>query len=286
MVRMPNDRARKTQALIDKYRTEHYDRVLFWSTSSYGKSFIDFLRANNPGVRIYLFMWDTLKDVFPRYWDYFPKFDRVYTFDKDDALRWGFTYQPSPVIDLCQEKEAKYDISFVGSVHKHITRNRPALLRYVHDFCHQHALTCSLRLLHNGYSDTRPSLLKRAWRKMVDGAYQRDIAACLPYGFLCDTPLPFREMDRLYSQSRVILDINHPGRQGMTYNCLMALGKGKKLITTNARLREEPFYDPAVVHIIDERRPVIDPEFIHSAYTPANVDDLRIDNWLRRVLEL
>lgn len=287
MARMPHDRARKTAALIDKYKSKRYDLILFWSTSSYGKAFIDFLRRNNPGVRIYLFMWDTLKEVFPRYRDYFPMFDRVYSFDKDDARRHGFIYLPSPVFDLHpEEREVRYDIAFVGSVHKHITRNRPSTLRFVHDFCRQHGFSCSLHLVHEGYSDKHPTVLKKAWRHVVDGRYLRDIETHRPYGFIRDTPLPFMQMDRLYSQAKVVLDINHPGRQGLTYNCLMALGKEKKLITTNARIKEEPFYDPNVIHVIDERHPSIDPDFINSPYVSADVDCLRIDRWLQRVLEL
>lgn len=285
MVRTPCDRTKKTKALIEKFRGRHYDIVLFWSTSSYGKTFLEFLRQNNPGVKIFLFLCDTLKDTFPRYNDYFPLFNRVYTFDKDDANRHGFAYQPNPVIDINHEGEQKYDISFVGSVHKH-TRNRPALLRFVQEFCQQNHLTASFYLLYQGYKDKHPSLFKRFWRRVVDGSYNKEIEAYRPYGFMHDEPLPLSEIDRMYNQSKVILDINHPGRQGMTINCLAALGKGKKLITTNARIREEPFYDPSVIYILDENNPYIAPDFINSPYTPADVEYLRIDNWLYHVLGL
>lgn len=100
LVKYPNDRKKKNDELIKEFKEKRYDVVLFWSNSAYGKTFLDFLRHKNPGVKIYLFLWDTLKDTFPRYTDYFPKFDRVYTFDRDDALKYEFSYLPNPIFDL------------------------------------------------------------------------------------------------------------------------------------------------------------------------------------------
>ena len=42
----------------------------------------------------------------------------------------------------------------------------------------------------------------------------------------------------LYKESEVILDINHPGQNGLTMRTFEALGAGKKLITTNTEIKK------------------------------------------------
>lgn len=44
------------------------------------------------------------------------------------------------------------------------------------------------------------------------------------------------------------------------------LGLGKKLITTNADIRNYDFYNPQNILVIDRDNPVIDEDFIRSPY--------------------
>jgi len=70
----------------------------------------------------------------------------------------------------------------------------------------------------------------------------------------------------------------------MTINCITALATGKKLITTNKRIAEEPFYHPNNIYIIDAEKPVLDIEFFHSEIENIDLSHLRLDNWLLHIL--
>ena len=86
------------------------------------------------------------------------------------------------------------------------------------------------------------------------------------------------------ANTRIVLDLSHRNRQGMTINAIAAIANGKKLITTNKRIKEEPFYDPSAIYIIDEENPFFDMSFVKQPYTPQDFSFLRMDNWLKHVI--
>ena len=70
----------------------------------------------------------------------------------------------------------------------------------------------------------------------------------------------------------------------MTINCITALATGKKLITTNVRIKEEAFYNPNNIFIISEENPVLDIHFFESEVGKMDMTHLRMDNWLLHIL--
>ena len=82
----------------------------------------------------------------------------------------------------------------------------------------------------------------------------------------------------------MLLDINHAHRQGMTINCITALATGKKLITTNQRIKDESFYTPNNIYLLDEENPVLDMAFFDSEVEKMDLTHLRLDNWLLHIL--
>ena len=91
----------------------------------------------------------------------------------------------------------------------------------------------------------------------------------------------------MINRSNCILEILQKGQDGMTLRTLEALFMNKKLMTTNRKIKEYDFYDPANVYIIggDEQRTV--KEFI---YTPQVYiqDDITnaydITHWIKKFL--
>lgn len=89
--------------------------------------------------------------------------------------------------------------------------------------------------------------------------------------------------NRIQASARVLLDLNHKGRQGMTINCITALAHGQKLITTNKRIMDEPFYNPDMIYIMDENNPHLEVSFWNRPNKPIDLSYLRIDNWLLHI---
>ena len=104
-------------------------------------------------------------------------------------------------------------------------------------------------------------------------------------GFLHYSKISLDEVEAIQSKSRVILDISYDGRQGMTLNCIAALAMGKKLLTNNARIKDESFYDERSICIYESSFDVISKTFFKEDISKSiNLDFLRLDNWLQFVL--
>ena len=89
-----NERTKWTREFVNEIKDMHFDVMLCIENMSFKKWFIDYLHSKNPNIKTFLFLWDTFKTQQPRYFDYLPKFDYVFSFDKDDAKKYNLIYQP------------------------------------------------------------------------------------------------------------------------------------------------------------------------------------------------
>ena len=105
------------------------------------------------------------------------------------------------------------------------------------------------------------------------------------------TKLPkvtFRKLDRqtiadLFMKSKCVIDSVNPLQTGLSMRTFETLGSGTKLITTNERITEEPFYDPSYIHVIDKESPKIDVDFIKDQNYKISdeIEHYSIHNWLK-----
>ena len=94
------------------------------------------------------------------------------------------------------------------------------------------------------------------------------------------------EIIELYAKSNVILDISHPGQSGLTMRTFEAIGAGKKLITTNADIKNYPFYNSNNIYVISRSQIILDRKFFFEKYNPLNqelYDKCSIDGWIEDI---
>lgn len=260
---------------------QHFDIFLCVPYTPFDKDFMQWLQMRDPQLKCILFLWDTISDVQKWRTEIFHYFDKVWTFDRDDAKQYGISYHP----DFCVTNESvpyaecKFDISFVGSLsgNKNVY-DRPRILHYIEQFCKEHQLSSYLYLKYFP--------IRRAWKARLNGGldYYNAYAPYSQCHFLQSKTLPIDVVDEIQNQSRVILDLTHQGRQGITINAITALSKGKKLITTNDRIASESFYDPDSICIIDSNNPHLDIDFFKSSAPRVDIGNLRIDRWLQDIV--
>lgn len=280
----PFERQQRTKELIKKIGDVKIDVLLNTSCMGYNKCLLDYLRKKNPNIKMYFFHWDLLKTHNPRYFDYFPKFDKVYSFDRDDAKRYGFEYYPDFYIDGGNsEAELKYDLTFIGTFHNDDTLNRPRLIYLVDKFCKENNLKSFIYLRMEDIEPTK-SPIKKLYRKVKRRKFNKIVDFYKESGIFKEERLTIDQVDKIFNESKVLFDVAHSDRQGMTLNCITALAKGKKLITANKRIVDEPFYDPANIYVIDEENPQLDMEFFNTPVRPVDMSYLRMDNWLRHII--
>lgn len=79
-------------------------------------------------------------------------------------------------------------------------------------------------------------------------------------------PIPLVEVNNNLCNAQVLLDINRKGQSGLTFRVFESIGLEKKLITTNADIKNYDFYNPNNILIIDENSPNIPSSFFNTEY--------------------
>lgn len=282
-IKNPKRRAEWTRRFIKEIAGLHFDTFFVVENMPFSLYFFDYLKKANPQVRSILFLWDTTKTQQPRYTDFYKKFDTVYSFDRDDAKKYGFKYYPDFYIpeEIVPISRCEYDVAFVGSMSHGETKLRAKILFDIYNFCQTNNLHSFIYLKHFKLANTT---LRKIYQMFQDFSYVRMVKKYKKYGYLYDQPLPIEQYNRVMAQTKVVIDLSYHRRQGMTINAITALACGKKLITTNNRIKKESFYNPSIILVVDERSPQLDMNFIQAPYSSADFSHLQIDNWLRHVV--
>lgn len=262
----------------------HFDLFICIENACFSKDFMAFLHARNPGIKTVLFLWDTYKTQQGGYKDYRFLFDKVFSFDRDDARMYGMEYFPDFYIPQKRSNQYEYDLSFVGTANGTATIHRFKLMDYVSRFCEDNNLSSFLYLKTFNQASHNP--LRQAMRRFLgESEFEKLIDEYKNREWLHFDKLPLEKCNQVQAKARVLLDLNHRNRQGMTINCITALAHGQKLITTNKRIAEEPFYSPNMIYIMDEDNPQLDVTFWNRSNEMVNLEYLRIDNWLKHITD-
>lgn len=278
----PNARTNWTEQLKREISDLHFDVLLVIENTCFKKSFIKYLREKNPGIKTVWFLWDTFKTQQRWHRDYIPLFDKVYSFDRDDARKYGLNYFPDFYIEPEGEKQNKYDICFIGSAHELNTFNRISQLAKIKEQCDKLGLTTFFHLKYD--APQKIHAIKRFLRVFHNNQYFQDVHKFRHLDFMQNDTMPIHEVNQVMRDSSIILDLNYQGRQGFTLNAITAIVSGKKLITTNYRIADEDFYHPNNILIIDGEAPYIPEDFIRSQYIPIDMQHLRLNNWLKHII--
>ncbi len=256
------------------FNREAYDIVLVLNGQTMPHKLLSELRAELPRARFVLYMWDSLENR-GSVVNNLSLFDDCLSFDPRAVSRFGMRLRPlffSPGFEMPPEQGFDYDISFIGTAHTdraHIVSKIDADLpagtqRYWYLFLQARWVFHAYRLSNPAYK----------------GARVEDFRF---------TPLPRATVQDVFRTSSTILDIEHPQQTGLTMRTFETMGAQKKLVTTNADVRNYPFFHAQNIHVIDRKAPKVPVAFLEAPYQP--ISDLlyhqhSIDGWLEEVLNL
>lgn len=272
-----------TQKVINNIENKQVDILFCIGGYPYTKSLINILKNKNPYLASYLFLWDSLS--FYDYSEYVSLFDYAFSFDKDDCAKINeLEYLPDFYIkhnDLHQKKI--YDFTYIGTINNMNFEERYNCLRKISEqlnsnrwHCYLHAYIPQLKYSTKTYIQEIFNPLHRRYRKFI---------GCISNSNFTSTKhLSIDDVIQIQSQSKCIIDISYGNRQGLTMHCIDAIANGIKLITTNEHIKHEPFYHPNNILIIDKENPIIDMEFLDKPVIPVDIKYLRLDNWLKYII--
>jgi hypothetical protein len=252
-----------------------FDDVLFINPESSTPEIVRRFRSSFPGSRLLLYMWDSF-DNKPRADTpgFIRLFDRALTFDPVDADEHGITFRPLFYSDDAGARAAAtHDLafSFVGTIHSDRYRVLRAICRQADEAGLPYLVYPYLqsRLLYGLYR-----LTKREFRGTRAGDFRYE-------------PMPYPEVLRVLASSTAVVDVEHPRQRGLTMRTLEVLGSGKKLVTTNARVRAYPFFSEDRIWVLDRRDLKVDPHFFRKPAPPlpaAYAAEYSLTGWADAIL--
>lgn len=265
------------RSIIEKIKDVKYDYFLLIKGEVTPRFFIDFIRCNNPNIKLIYYTYDSFKNN-SNGLQILNYFDRKYTFDNEDAKNYKIFFRPLFYAEDYRKlysKEAvfKNDLAFIGTAHS----DRYLISERLRKWCGENGL-----IMFAFYFS--PSRLLFKYKKLTDSKFRTFDFKKISFQSLSHT-----EIIELYESSRAVLDINHPDQKGLTMRTFETLGAGRKLITTNPEVVKYPFFDSQNIYVIDRNVKVLDLDFFKTSFNaiePELLKSMSLEGWIEEVFGL
>lgn len=260
-----------------------YDYFLCIDGFSLDELLISHLKRVNPNIKSILYLYDSINLY--NFTKYFGWFDKVYTFDYDDAKKYNINLLPLfwDIINLpnTPTNNYTYDLFFVGKLHS----DRFRILNHIAKDAEHKGLKTYIKIY------VKPKTLPYYIYRLKYSSFSKVIYKLMRKEFLSDiiiyTPIPKKELDLKMAASLCVIDIELPCQSGLSNRLIQTLAMNKKLLTTNHTIKDTNLYNKHMIDFIERKETVIPIDFIKSKNVKIDaIEDLRIDNWLRTLLEI
>ena len=263
--------------IINNIKEKSYNYFLLIKGEVVPAFFLEFLRKKNPGIVFIYYTYDSFQNN-PNGISILYYFDRKFTFDRKDATKYNLSFRPlfyaSEYATINQEENSnyKYDLSFIGTAHS----DRYSISQKLNSWCDKFNLK-----MFNFYFSPSETLFK--FKKLTDKNFKNFDKQKISFKSLTHS-----EIIGIYKDSKAILDINHPGQNGLTMRTFETLGAGRKLVTTNADIKSYPFYNENNIFIIDRRNPELEEVFFKNEFKEIESTiyfSMSLKGWIKELFE-
>jgi hypothetical protein len=262
-------RQRYLNTILSAVKSKHYDIFFLIRGEIVTSEFLKQLKAMSDKTLFVMYQWDSI--AHNNYTMNINHFDRVLTFDKTDAQHYKIDYLPLFYTDQYKnlstiQSANLYDIVFFGAYHS----DRLQIIKQID----KEAKLYNLKFYHHLYI-TKFSL----FRGLVTGKIGVD-----DLKFLKTFTVPSAVIIDAYAKTKTVLDIEMIHQNGLTIRTLEVLGSNLKLITTNANIADEPFYNSKRIFLLDRNNIKLDPSFFENDLAwDTDIERYHIDNWLQKI---
>ncbi len=256
---------RLRKAIIKQCRLKKYDYV-FCLEIKQPDEFYGEIRRLQPKAKMILYYWDSL-----RFFDYRPymhNFDKVCSFDIQDAKEnEGIDYLPLFYLERYKElrntsTDYKYDLMYISSYSQEKYKQVNELL--------SNPGVKSLKAF--VYFS---AFLLKYWSLILQDKDTNN---------LYHRALSFDELTKLAKESRCFFDFAKSYQTGLSMRTFETLGAYQKLITTNARIKEEPIYSRDNIFILGQDSISSIADFCNSPFVPHPIiDEYSLSRWIEKL---
>lgn len=221
------------------------------------------VKSSQPKATFILYLWDAMHKT-PRVVDRLPFFDKVFSFEKIDCIKFGFSFLPLFFCDRFTTEgntPVNRQLYFYGSYHS----DRYLLMRAFKDQC-----------INNGIQ-----LISDLYIKFIDRIRIRNLDPTL----YIKKKISFNEIAEKSRNSNAIIDIHEEFQHGLSMRVIECLGMKKKIVTTNSDIVNYDFFNESNTLVLD-RDKVDSCQLIDFIDKPYNVDEsvrskYTLENWLK-----
>lgn len=231
---------------------------------------LNLIKEKSPLAKLYMYQWDSVKNN-PNALNIAPYFDKVSTFDIDDAKKYGWKYRPLFYINSNDRKTVrKYDIAYICTLHS----QRVKLFQMLKDLDVRSYLYLYSKFSH---------YIKERYinkNKDFDGISPHDVKF---------KSLSLEQSHDVMGEANIVVDYTHPDQSGFTMRTCEAIGHRCKLITNNKLVIQADFYKENNVYVYDLDDFKVPDSFLESTYEelPDEVyERYSIENWLKEVIDI
>lgn len=278
----PNAFTRRTRKyyheILESNHDKDYDYVFIVKCDMITTSILQQMKDTYKNARFCLYLWDSVSNI-PGISKKFRYFDKIMSFDRIDSNNYEeIFFRPLFYLDeyrrddnVYDSEDKEIDISFLGTIHS----DRYAIIKKVNMICKQNNLIFyTFKYLQSKFVYYIFKALKTEFRdtKIDDFSFKK---------------MDVKEISRIVSKTKAILDIEHPNQTGLTMRTLEMIGMKKKIITTNKDIVNYDFYNPNNILVLSRDNIQIPKHFIDSEYEALDsliYDKYSIESWINEIL--
>ncbi|MDR2264687.1 MAG: hypothetical protein LBE93_14710 [Enterobacter asburiae] len=255
--------------------SDDYDYVIVLKGESLDRKNLLKFKEKYKNAKFVYYAWDSIKN-YPHIQEYLNLFDRVFTFDDNDAREYDFMnhlplfYSPDFVSTTTNNTlmNVKPSIAFLGTIHS----DRYRLLGEIYK---KHKNEYDLRFVLYF-----PSIIVLAGFLLSN---IKDVIKFRLFSFTLRSRNK-KQIASFFSNADAVLDIQHPRQTGLTMRTIECLPLKRKFITTNARVRDYDFYSAENFYFIDRENIKIDSVFFNTPYDDTHSEAISrysVDSWVK-----
>lgn len=248
---------------------EDYDYVLVIHGEYVDKKILELLRQFFKKAKLIAYHWDSFNHNSNGLLTS-KLYDAVYSFDRSDVKKMkNIVYLPLfhtiENIELPEKIKEERDLLFVGVDYS----DRITIIKEMVNKCNQLSLKFDNYLISSKISYFRKKVsFQKRYRNVVLDDFRF-------------SKISYNDFLDMIRTSKCVLDINMERQAGLTMRTIEVLALGKKLITTNEWIKDEPFYNETLICVIDRKNPIVEKEFFNAVALRCDMSPYHIDNWVR-----
>ncbi len=209
-----------------------------------------------------VFYWDSFSNI-PRYERTLPFFDKHYSFEPNDVKKYNLSFLTNFYYNTTQNNNPINDLFFIGTFDERIE--------------------IILKVLKSTTKSGKSAqiFLQTKNERIIEKYKFENIT-------FIKKPIIFTESEKIYNNSKIILDVQKKIQNGLTFRVFEAMGKRKKLITTNEDIINYDFYNPNNIFIWKNETTTIPNSFFETPYEelPQQIyEKYSIQNWVKTIFK-